>query len=244
MTSHASRNRREAWARAFFAFCGAVPVGLSVGIAGLLLWRAMGAVSANAPLLAGLLARTALVSLLAALVALPLGIGAAIYLSELSSPRTRRLLKPMVEVLAWVPTVVLGWMAAAVVGPVLGSGLLTSGLIVGLCIAPTLATLSEDALAAVPAALREAALGLGATRLEMIRQVLLPAARPGLIAAFFLATARAVGETMVTTMAGYETVTRWLLTTDYPESTRYAAACILFFLTLGLATAARRRAAV
>jgi phosphate transport system permease protein len=145
------------------------------------------------------------VSLWAALVALPFGLGAAIYLSEYARPRIRAFLKPALEVLAGIPTVVYGYFALTLVGPLLQDaglqhnvqGALAAGLVMGVMIIPTVASISEDAMAAVPRDLRDGAYALGSSRLQVSLRVVVPAAISGIIAAFVLAISRAVGETMI-----------------------------------------------
>ena len=154
---------------------------------------------------------TLMTSLIAMLVAMPLGIFAAIYLSEYASPRTKALLKPTLEILAGIPTVVFGFFALTFITPILRSlfGVDTvqiyndasAGLVMGLMIVPLIASMSEDALSAVPRALREGAYGLGATKFETAVQVVLPAALSGLVAAFIIGVSRAVGETMIVAIA-------------------------------------------
>ncbi len=149
------------------------------------------------------------VTVVAMAVATPIGLGAAIYLSEYASPRVRRILKPVLEVLAGIPSVVLGFFALRWIGPNLvdrlfNSGtqsLLAAGLGVGLLTIPLVASISEDAMRSVPNALREASAGLGARKLRTSTQVVLPAAVSGLVAAFIVATSRAIGETMVVFLA-------------------------------------------
>lgn len=158
-----------------------------------------------------LLNATLMTSFIAMLVAIPLGLSAAIYISEYASARARAYLKPILEVLAGVPTVVYGYFAIAFMTPLLQAVIgkevvsfynnASAGLVMGIMIIPTISSMSEDALSAVPRALREAAYGLGATRLETVFKVLLPAALSGIIAAFLLGISRAVGETMIVAMA-------------------------------------------
>jgi len=148
---------------------------------------------------------------IALLVALPLGLGVAVYLSEYASPRMRSVLKPVLEVLAGVPTVVYGYFALTFVTPllrsILGRNLVeiyntaSAGLVMGILILPLVSSMSEDALSAVPRSLREASYALGATRLETAIQVVVPAALSGIAAAFILAVSRAVGETMIVSIA-------------------------------------------
>jgi phosphate transport system permease protein len=159
------------------------------------------------PLLNATLATT----FFAMLVAVPLGLGAAIYLSEYATPRARSILKPVLEVLAGVPTVVYGFFALTFMTPLLQRifgqdtvqfyNMLSAGLVMGIMILPLVASMSEDALSAVPRALREGAYGLGATRFETAVRVVVPAAISGLVAAFIVALARAIGETMIVAVA-------------------------------------------
>jgi phosphate transport system permease protein len=145
----------------------------------------------------------------ACLVALPFGLGSAIYLSEYAQDRTRRYLKPALEVLAGIPTVVYGYFALTFFTPLLKDlGLpvevfnaLSAGLVMGIMILPTVASLSDDAMTAVPMALREGAYGLGASRLQVSTRVVVPAALSGIVASFVLAISRAVGETMIVLIA-------------------------------------------
>lgn len=171
------------------------------------------------PLLAG----TLLVTLIAMLVGVPLGLASAIYLSEYASPAYRRRLKGVLELLAGIPTVVLGYFALLFVTPWLQTfvpGLkffnaLSAGLVMGFMILPTVSSLATDALQAVPGSLREAGYGLGGSKLDVITKVLLPAAFSGVVAAVILAFSRAVGETMIVTLAAGQ---RPLLTLDPRET--------------------------
>jgi len=158
-----------------------------------------------------LIAASLIITGIAMVVAGPLGLGAAIYLSEYARPGVRRTLKPVLEILAGIPSVVLGffaleWIAPNVVktlfgGPAAGS-LLAAGIGVGVLVIPLVASISEDAMKAVPMSLREASSGLGARKLTTTVRVVLPAAVSGLMAAFIVAISRALGETMVVFMAG------------------------------------------
>ena len=158
-----------------------------------------------------LLSATLGTSLWAMAVALPLGLAAAIYLAEYASDKARGILKPALEVLAGVPTVVYGYFALTVVTPALRAvfggervevyNTLSAGLAMGALILPLVASLCEDALSAVPRSLREAAYAMGATKLETSVRVVLPAAFSGVAAAFILALSRAVGETMIVALA-------------------------------------------
>ena len=156
------------------------------------------------PLLSG----TALVAAGALLIAVPLGIASALHLGEFASPRSRRLLKPIVEVLSGIPSVVHGFFALLVISPFLQRTIdatyfnaASAIIVVAAMILPIIVSISDDAIRAVPRELKEAALGLGATRWEMATRVVLPSARSGIVAAVLLALARAVGETMAVTMA-------------------------------------------
>ncbi|MET0155447.1 MAG: phosphate ABC transporter permease subunit PstC [Rickettsiales bacterium] len=162
------------------------------------------------PLMAG----TFLITAIALCVAVPLGLSAAIYLSEMAKPSVRNRLKPALELLSGVPTVVYGYLAATMIGPGLANAAqrlfgfetssesaLAAGLVMGVMIAPLVISLSDDALSAVPRYLRDGSFGMGATRAETIWHVILPAAMPGIIAAILLALSRAIGETMIVVMA-------------------------------------------
>ena len=154
---------------------------------------------------------TLMTSTIAMLVALPLGIGAAIYLSEYAAPRVRNTLKPVLEILAGIPTVVYGYFALTFMTPLLrsifGADVVniyntgSAGVVVGILIIPLISSMSEDALHAVPSALREASYGLGATKLETVFKVVIPAALSGILAAFIVAVSRAIGETMIVAIA-------------------------------------------
>ncbi len=212
-----------------------------------------------------LLSATLMTSAIAMLVALPLGLMAAIYLSEYASPKMRSTFKPVLEMLAGIPTVVYGYFALTFMTPLLrgifGSNTVeiyntaSAGIVIGILIIPLVASMSEDALRAVPNSLREAAYGLGGTKFETATQVVLPAALSGITAAFIVATARAVGETMVVAIAagagpkltlnpfvGAETITGHIArisggdlsydSIDYESI--FSLALVLFVMTLGL----------
>ncbi|WP_417463533.1 phosphate ABC transporter permease subunit PstC [Kordiimonas sp.] len=161
------------------------------------------------PLFAG----TLLISLLAMMVAGPIGLFSAIYLTQYASSRVRKIAKPVLEVLAGVPTVVYGFFAALTVAPffrdagdfigveIASESALAAGFVMGIMIIPFVSSLSDDAITAVPNSLKDGSLALGATRSETIVSVLLPAALPGIVGAFLLAVSRAVGETMIVVMA-------------------------------------------
>ena len=157
------------------------------------------------PLVSG----TLLVTVIAAAVALPVGLFTAIFLSEYAPDKIRRILKPILEILAGIPTVVYGYFALTFVTPqlqvifpdLLVFNALSAGLVMGLMIIPMVSSLSEDAMLSVPRSLREAAYALGATRFEVSLKIVVPAALSGIISAFILAISRAIGETMLVTIA-------------------------------------------
>jgi phosphate transport system permease protein len=158
-----------------------------------------------------LVTATLLTSVVAMIIALPLGLGVAIYLSEYASERVRGILKPTLEVLAGIPTVVYGYFALTFMTPLLRTlfgeetvqiyNTASAGIVIGILILPLISSMSEDALRAVPRTLREGAYGLGATKLETVATIILPAAISGIAAATIIAMSRAVGETMVVALA-------------------------------------------
>lgn len=161
------------------------------------------------PLFAG----TLMISLIAMCVAMPIGLLSAIYMAEYANPRVRAVVKPVLEILAGIPTVVYGFFAALTVAPFfrdLGASLglpvssesaLAAGSVMGIMIIPFVSSLSDDVITAVPQAMREGSYGLGATQSETIRKVIIPAALPGIVGGFLLAVSRAIGETMIVVMA-------------------------------------------
>jgi phosphate transport system permease protein len=204
---------------------------------------------------------TFLISFLAALVAFPLGLGVAIYLSEYANQRAAGVLKPILEILAAIPTVVLGYFALTFVTPLLRDvGLqveifnaLSASLVLGVMLIPTVASLSEDAMAAVPRDLREGGYALGADKLQVSTRIVVPAAVSGIIAAFVLGISRAVGETMIVLIAAgqlahitgdprqpIETMTAFIGATGFGDvptgsieyKTIFAVGLTLFVLTL------------
>ena len=208
------------------------------------------------PLLVG----TLLTSLIALLVAVPSGIVIAVFLNEYVSAKVRDVIKPIIELLALVPTVVYGYFALLIVTPALQKiipdlqsfNALSAGLVMGMMILPMIASLTDDAIKSVPRSLREAAYGLGATRFQTSFKVLIPAASYGIVAAVMLAIARAFGETMIVTIAAgqfpiltfdprqpVETITAYIVQVtmgDVPHDsleyrTVFAAALVLFLLT-------------
>jgi phosphate transport system permease protein len=211
------------------------------------------------PLIAGTLVVTAV----AGLVCIPFGLGAAIYLSEYAQRRTRRTLKPILEILAGIPTVVYGYFAITFVTPRLQElGLpvgvfsaLSAGLVMGVMLLPTVASISEDSMAAVPQDLRDGAYALGSTRLQVSTLIVVPAAISGIIASFVLAISRAVGETMIVLIAAggqpnftwnpfeaMQTMTAFIAATgqgDVPTGsieykTIFAVGATLFVMTLAM----------
>jgi phosphate transport system permease protein len=160
--------------------------------------------------LATLFMGSLLVTAVAMIIATPLGLGAAIYLAEYASPRVRRILKPMLEILAGVPSIVIGFFAVQWIGPEFvqrissqadAFSLAAAGVGVGVLVSPLVASVSEDAMRAVPTSLREASYGMGAKKMTTVVRVILPAAVSGIVAALMLAASRAIGETMVVTLA-------------------------------------------
>ena len=160
-----------------------------------------------------LISATLVTTFWALVVCIPFGLGAAIYLSEYASPRTRKTLKPALEVLAGIPTVVYGFFALTFVTPLLQDiwflpgdppevfNALSAGLVMGVMILPTVASLSEDAMSAVPRGLREGAFALGSTKMQVATKIVVPAALSGIVASFVLGISRAVGETMIVLIA-------------------------------------------
>jgi len=156
---------------------------------------------------------TMFISIVALLVAVPVGLFAAIYMSEYAGPKVRTISKPVLEILAGIPTIVYGFFALVTFGPMLrdvgahvgldisASSVLTAGIVMGVMIIPFVSSLSDDIMSAVPQSLREGSYGLGATQSETIKKVILPAALPGIVGAILLAASRAVGETMIVVLA-------------------------------------------
>lgn len=178
------------------------------------------------PLISG----TLKVTLIAAVVAVPIGLTSAIYLSEYASDRTRRIIKPILEVLAGIPTIVYGFFALTFVTPLLRGFIpsleifnaLSPGIVIGIMITPMIASLSEDAMSSVPNSMREGALALGSTKFEVAIKVVLPAAISGIVASIVLAISRAIGETMIVAVAGGSTPTLdWNVTGSIQTMTAY-----------------------
>ena len=158
-----------------------------------------------------LLTSTLMTTLIAMSIAIPLGMSVAVFLSEYASPRIRNLLKPVLEVLAGIPTIVYGYFALTFMTPILreifGRDVVqiyntgSAGLVMGILILPLISSMTEDALSAVPRSLREAAYGMGATKLEVALQIVVPAALSGIAAAIIVGISRAIGETMIVAVA-------------------------------------------
>ncbi len=211
------------------------------------------------PLVSG----TFLVAAISALVAIPAGVGVAIFLSEYAPDKIRRVIKPALEVLAGIPTVVYGYFALTFITPQLQHiipdlrifNALSAGLIMGLMILPMVSSLTEDAMLAVPRSLREAAYALGATKLEVATRVVVPAALSGIVTAFIVGISRAIGETMLVTIAAgatpnltlnptesIQTMTAYIAQIGLGEAAHgsiefnaiFAVGLMLFILTLGL----------
>jgi phosphate transport system permease protein len=203
------------------------------------------------PLVTGTLLTTAI----GMIVGIPLGVGSAIYLSEYATPRTRKFFKPILETLAGVPTVVFGYFALTVMTPWLRKigievdvfNALSGGLVIGILIVPTIASISEDALSAVPRGLREASFGLGAGKLATSLRVVVPAAFSGIVAAIVLGASRAIGETMVVLLAAgqrpnltvdvkepVETMATFIPTGSLDYKTIFAVGALLFIMTFVL----------
>lgn len=225
------RHTRERRINLLLVAASAVSILTTVGIVGVLVFESLGFFAEVSPLafLSGtkwtplfedqafgvlpLLSGSLLVAGGAALVALPIGLASAIFLSEYAPDRLRRVLKPMLEILAGIPTVVYGYFALLYVTPLLRMvwpdtdifNAASACIVMGIMIVPMVSSLSEDAMSAVPRALREGAFALGATRYEVSTRTVVPAALSGIIASFLLAISRAIGETMIVTIAAGST---------------------------------------
>lgn len=279
----------EAVIQALLFFCGAVSIFVTVGIVIVLgresvlffrndavnLWTFFTTTEWQPMIgkfgILPLVNATLMTSLTAMLVAVPIGMSVAIYLSEYAAPGMRAFLKPILEVLAGIPTVVYGYFALTFMTPLLRGvfgqevvqiyNTASAGIVIGILILPLISSMAEDALSAVPVALREAALGLGATRLETAVKIVVPAAFSGIAAAVIIGLSRAVGETMVVALAAgagsaftfnpfhaAETMTGHIVrisggdlsyqSIDY--SSIYSIGLVLFFITLGLNMLSRR----
>ena len=282
--------RRERLILAVLWLCAAVSIFTTVGIVAVLFvdaaeffrdvpigkfftdtaWRPFGGVERGRFGVLPLVNGTLLVTGIAMLVATPLGLGSALYLSEYAPSRVRRALKPALEVLAGVPTVVLGYFALTFMTPLLraifGSGVqvfnaASAGIVMGIMIVPTIASLSEDAFSAVPQGLRESAYGLGATKRQVALRVVIPAALSGIVASVILGLGRAIGETMIVAIAAgnlpkltanpfdqIQTMTAYIVQAVGGEAARgsltyesiFAVGALLFLITFALNVMAQR----
>ncbi len=283
-----SRRRwQERAIRAVFLSCGLVSVLTTAGIVIVLLWESAGFFREVSPweFLTGtkwtplfrprhfgvlpLVTGSLLIAVGASAVALPVGVAAAIYLAEYAPARARAVLKPVLEILAGIPTVVYGYFALTFITPLIrrifpGTGVFnaaSAAIVVGIMIVPMVASLSEDALRAVPRSLREASFGLGATKFETVTRVVVPAALSGVLASFILAISRAIGETMAVTLAAgatpkltlnplesIQTMTAYIVQVSLGDTpfgtveykTIFAVALLLFAITLAINIASRR----
>ncbi|WP_420632950.1 phosphate ABC transporter permease subunit PstC [Candidatus Palauibacter sp.] len=273
--------RRERLIGVLLFGCGALSILTTVGIVVVLLTQSLGFFAEVSPLgflfgtrwspdlvpqsfgILPLVNGTLLVAAGASLIALPVGLATAIYLSEYASRRTKRIVKPALEILAGIPTVVYGYFGIVFVTPILrslfpGTGVFnaaSAATVVGIMILPMVSSLSEDALSAVPRSLREAAYGLGATKFEVSTRVVVPAGLSGIVASFILAISRAIAETMVVTLAAgatpkmtfdllesIQTMTAYIVQVslgDAPSGTieyrtLFAVGLVLFLTTLAL----------
>ena len=272
---------------AALAACALVTVATTVGIVAVLVWQSVGffrqvplaeffGATEWTPLFVDgqfgvwpLVVGTLLITAIAAAVALPLGLLAAVYVSQYASDRVRRVVKPALELLAGIPTVVFGYFALTAVTPFLrtfvpGLGVynaLSAGLVVGVMILPLVASLSEDALRSVPRRLAEGAYALGATQGEVVWRVVTPAALSGIVAAFLLGLSRAIGETMIVVLAAgatpaltldprqsVQTMTAFIVSATTGDSAQgtavfqglFAVGLLLFVMTLTMNVLAQR----
>ncbi|PZC42502.1 MAG: phosphate transport system permease protein [Chloroflexi bacterium] len=279
-------SRRKFWIRVegsivkwLFMACASVSILTTIGILVTLLYQGYGFFNEVSPweFLTGtrwtpilkprsygvlpLVSGTLLVTVIAAMVALPVGLMTAIFLSEYAADNVRRIIKPILEILAGIPTVVYGYFALTFVTPLLQNifndllvfNALSAGIVMGVMIIPMVSSLSEDAMISVPRNLREAAYALGATRYEVSLRVVVPAALSGIIAAFIIAISRAIGETMLVTIAagatprmalnpleGVQTMTAYIVQLSLGEApvgsleynTIFAVGLVLFCMTL------------
>jgi phosphate transport system permease protein len=211
------------------------------------------------PLITG----TLLITVIASIVAIPVGLGSAIYLSEYAPARVRNILKPVLEILAGIPTIVYGFFALTFVTPILQFlipqteifNALSAGIVVGIMIIPIISSMSEDAMVAVPNSLRNGAYALGATRFEVAVKIVVPAALSGIVASFVLGLSRAIGETMIVTLAAgnlahlsfnplesIQTLTAYIVAVSSGDTqhgsveylTIYAVGITLFVMTLAM----------
>lgn len=267
--------------RSLLFACGAVSILTTAGIVAVLVYESLGFFREVTPweFLTGtrwtplfkpqhfgvlpLVAGSMLVAVGASLVALPVGLASAIYLAEYAPQAARKVLKPALEILAGIPTVVYGYFALTFVTPLIRQVLPETGvfnaasasIVVGIMIVPMVASLSEDAIASVPRSLREASLGIGATKHETVTRVVIPAALSGILASFILALSRAIGETMAVTLAAgatpkltlnplesIQTMTAYIVQVSLGDTpagsieyrTIFAVGLLLFLITLAM----------
>ena len=282
MGLHSRRGRRNATeklAHGLLLLCGLVSVATTVGIIAILagetvsflrqvsVWEYFTGTHwtpVSTPQSFGVLPLiwgTLMVTVGASLIALPVGLATAIYLSEYAPPRLRQVVKPLLEILAGIPTVVYGFFALTFITPALGVvfpgirvfNAASASIVMGVMIIPMVSSLSEDAMTAVPRSLREAAYALGARRLAVATRVVVPAALSGIVASFILAISRAIGETMIVTLAagatpnitanpfeGIQTMTAYIVQVSLGDTPRgtieyqtiFAVAMTLFLMTL------------
>lgn len=282
------RRPKERAIRAFLGSCGVLSIAITAGIVLTLAfetveffrevslvefftgtrWSAL--ISPHHYGVLPLITGTLMIGALSALVGVPLGVGTAIFLSEYATPRVRNRLKPALEILAGMPTVVLGYFALTFVTPHMIRPLfpgtdfynaLSGGIVVGVMIVPIIASVSEDAMAAVPRALREGAYGLGASKMSVATRVVVPAALSGIMAAVILGLSRAIGETMVVTIAtganpvlcsspleSCQTLTAYIAQASFGDTPQtsiefkgiFAVGAVLFLMTLALNMTSQR----
>jgi len=283
-----SRTRRwkERGIRGVLFACGGVSILTTAGIVVVLVWESAGFFAEVSPweFLTGtqwtplfkpqhfgvlpLVAGSMMVAVGASLIALPVGLASAIYLAEYAPNRARKVLKPILEILAGIPTVVYGYFALTFITPIIRQVFPETGvfnaasaaIVVGIMIIPMVASLSEDALYAVPRSLREASYGLGANKFETVTRVVVPAALSGVVASFILAISRAIGETMAVTLAAgatpkltinplesIQTMTAYIVQVSLGDTpfgtieyrTIFAVGLLLFVITLAMNIASR-----
>lgn len=212
---------------------------------------------------------TVIIAVISSIIAIPLGLFIAVYLNEYASKKVRNFLKPILEILAFIPSVVYGFFALSFITPVLGIFIhnleiynaLSAGIAIGIMIVPMIASLSEDALRSVPGSIKRGAYALGSTKFEVITKVLIPAARSGIISSFIIAISRAIGETMIVAIASgsnpvfnlnplksVQTLTTYMANVSMGDvsfnsieyKTIFVCGAILFFMTLILNIIARK----
>jgi phosphate transport system permease protein len=281
LTLSRARRWKERGIRGLLFACGGVSIATTAGIVIVLVWESSGFFAKVSPweFLTGtqwtplfkpqhfgvlpLVAGSMLVAVGASLIALPVGLASAIYLAEYAPSRARKILKPVLEILAGIPTVVYGYFALTFITPLIrqvfpGTGVFnaaSAAIVVGIMIVPMVASLSEDAIYAVPRSLREASYGLGANKFETVTRVVVPGALSGIVASFILAISRAIGETMAVTLAAgatpkltlnplesIQTMTAYIVQVSLGDTpfgtieyrTIFAVGLLLFLITLSM----------